>query len=770
MQSSPQIDSPPSISPSQPSTWLAFSIYLALSLLFFARGLIGHLGDRYLGIGTDPGLFIFFLEWWKYALAHHLNPFFTYLQWAPTGANLTWATCIPLFGIAAIPLTSALGPVATFNLLTLLCLPLAATTAFLLCRYLTSSPWAPLFGGYVFGFSPWMLSHLLGHLTVLMIFPVPLMVLVTLRRLDGELGARTFSFTLTALIVALFLCWPEALATATLFGGCAIALAWITAPPMRTCLLGLFLPTSLAYLAGAAILSPYLYYFFAFGQPAFPGGLRQIVSVHPLNFLIPSPANQLGTFPLFTSMLAGHIYETGAYIALPIVLIVVSYARTGWADWRCRLLVNLLLVVAVASMGATLDLPDHRSIPLPWGIVAHLPLLDKALPARFSLYAFLLLAVILSLWLSDLAVRINLRIAGACAVALLSLPNLNSAFWTTPVDTPAFFSSGAYKRYIAPGDNVLILPYGEVANSNIWQAASSFYFRMAGGYLGQPPIPTDYLPYFPIVYDLYNLAPSPGAAELLKMFLAQMQVNAIVVAGDGPLLWRNNLTPGPQFPVATYLDADEKTTLQALFATLGAAPVHLGGVSFYRVPLKQLDACRDLDPRPLVRQIVTAQLGAVIQAAHQYLAAGHPLDKLYLVEVQRLGLLPPRWVSGVGIFHPRDLVQNGLVLAPLPNGHVLAGVIGTRPDLAMLALTYRPFAQSVQVAPLMGLAGWAESSRSILLLDFAPAQLARAAGLALASPAHPRCGCLSPRPLSPQPASARSLAEYHPVGHAPRFR
>src|SRR3984957_1090312 len=131
-------------------------IYLILSFLFFGRGLVGHLSDRYIGIGTDPGLFIFFLAWWKYVFTHHVNPFYTYLQWAPSGANLAWATCIPLFGVCAIPLTATLGPIATFNLMVLLCPALAAWTAFLLCRYLSSSFWAALMGGYAFGFSPYM--------------------------------------------------------------------------------------------------------------------------------------------------------------------------------------------------------------------------------------------------------------------------------------------------------------------------------------------------------------------------------------------------------------------------------------------------------------------------------------------------------------------------------------------------------------------------------------------------------------------------------------
>jgi len=251
-----------------------------------------------------------------------------------------------------------------------------------------------LVGGYAFGFSPYMLAHLLGHLTVLMMFPAPLMVLVTLRRLNEEISARNFAITLSVLIVALFLCWPEAVATSTLFGGAAIAIAMLTAPQWRARLQGLILPTACAYVASAIILSPYLYYFFAFGQPAFPGGLRQFVSVYPSNFLIPVTTTLVGTIHLVHDMSRGsNIYESGAYIALPMLLIVVHCARSHWRDWHMRLLVSLLVVVSIASLGSELRIPALRPIPLPWAIVEHFPLMDKALPARFSGYSFLILGV-----------------------------------------------------------------------------------------------------------------------------------------------------------------------------------------------------------------------------------------------------------------------------------------------------------------------------------------------------------------------------------------
>jgi hypothetical protein len=461
--------------------------------------------------------------------------------------------------------------------------------------------------------------------------------------------------------------------------------------------------------------------------------LTQYNSVHPSNFLIPSTITLLGTIrPVREFSSGSFIYEAGAYIALPMLLILVGFARAAWHDWRARLLVNLLVVVCVASLGSALSISGHRPIPLPWALVAHLPLISNALPARFSVFSFLILGIILSLWVSEGVARRNLRAAGACAVVLFTLPNLSASFWMTQVDTPTFFSSRLYTEYLAPGDNVLIIPYGIDGHSDIWQATTGMYFRMAGGYVGQPPIPTEYLPYFPIVYDFFNLADSPYSGEMLKMFLAQMRVNAIVVADEGAHLWVKSSDPGLQFPVAAELTAAERAAIRTLFAPLGVTPVQVGGVSLYKVPLEQLDAYKNADPSNLERQIVTVQLDTLISAAARYLSAKHPSSDLNPVEAQRLGLLPPLWVSGVEVLSRHASIQNGLVLAALSNGEILVGVIGRRETVEALAEAHRANAKAVEVSPLMPIAIWAESTRWILLLQYDRARLDLAAA-ALAS-------------------------------------
>jgi hypothetical protein len=285
-------------------------------------------------------------------------------------------------------------------------------------------------------------------------------------------------------------------------------------------------------------------------------------------------------------------------------------------------------------------------------------------------------------------------------------------------------------QYIAPGDNVLILPYGSFGNSNVWQAATGFYFRMAGGYLGQPPIPVGYLPYFPIVYDFYNLAESPFAGKMLKVFLVQKEVKEIVVAVRGAQLWKNNFKGGLRFPEPTQFDRDESLAIHSLFGTLGVAPIQTGGVSIYKVPLDRLAIYKSMDPNVLEARIVSSQLDTLFDAAAKYLAGGRSLQALNPVEIQNLGLLPPRWIAGSGIYNPHSPIQNGLVISATDNGDVLIGVVGARGTIEKLQEKYRAYAKAAEISSMMQAAAWVESSRWILLLECDREQLARAAEFA----------------------------------------
>src|SRR5580700_6168814 len=167
----------------------AFLLYLAFSFLVSGRGVPGRTGIAFIGKASDPGMFMWYLRWWRYAFEHRINPFLTDLLWAPLGFNLAWTTFIPIPAWLVMPIGHALGGAAAYNILSLIALPLAAAFTFMLCRRVGSAFWPSLLGGYIFGFSPYMLGQLLGgHLNLIFAFPIPLAVLAAFRRLDDEIS------------------------------------------------------------------------------------------------------------------------------------------------------------------------------------------------------------------------------------------------------------------------------------------------------------------------------------------------------------------------------------------------------------------------------------------------------------------------------------------------------------------------------------------------------------------------------------------------------
>src|SRR5215211_8460050 len=129
------------------------------------------------GVG-DGALMTWFLQWTPHALQHGLNPLFSTHMNVPDGVNVMWNTSLLLPGLVLAPVTMTFGPVLTFNLLLALGPGLSAWCAAIAFRRYVDSRFAALVGGLVFGFSPYMLAQLRGHLQLTLVFLVPLLLLV----------------------------------------------------------------------------------------------------------------------------------------------------------------------------------------------------------------------------------------------------------------------------------------------------------------------------------------------------------------------------------------------------------------------------------------------------------------------------------------------------------------------------------------------------------------------------------------------------------------
>jgi len=639
----------------------AFAIYLTLSIVLFGRGLAGDPAGSFVGQTADPSVYMWFLVWWPYAIAHRINLFVTGLLWAPLGFNLAWTTGIPLAGFAAAPITARFGPVVAYNILCLLSPALAGWTAFLLCRRIAARFWPALVGGYIFGFSAFVIAEIRAHLLLILIFPVPLAVLLVLRRLDQEIRAASFVFSMALVLAISFMLSLEMFATMSFFGAIALALAAILSTgENRRRLFSLLPQLAISYLIVLVAASPYLYYFFQPGFPRSPVNSPGGYSADLLNFVIPTPSNAIGTIGVLSSIsrrFAGAMFETGACFSVPLIVIAIIFIRARWNEIRTRLLAWFILIVMIASLGPRLHVAGVTLFGLPWKLFQHLPLINNALPGRFPMFGFLAVAIVAALWFASDTVSRNAKLAGVAALAIFTAPNPAARFWISPIDLPAFFAYGNYRQYLAPGETVVILPYGASGPCMLWQAVSAMYFRMAGGWTSI--MPREYQSW-PVVNAMLFRSYIPGYTDQLKAFLAHHDTSTIIVSDRERPLWDPILAP------------------------LHLSPIENGGVEIYRLAPADLAPWQDVTALEMERQCDAARFDSLLDAAQKYLAGGGDLDQLTPRRVESLGLLPAHSTNEDGV-----RISNGLYLGPAGDGLIGVGVVGSLEALRPLIAKYR---------------------------------------------------------------------------------
>jgi hypothetical protein len=128
---------------------------------------------------------------------------------------------MPLASLPAALMVLTMGPVFAYNLACVAAVALAGWCAFGLCRYLSGEYWTALAGGYVFGFSAYMLGQTAAHLDLILTFPIPLFALLLIRGFRADLAWRPLVAGLVLVLAAQFLLFVELFATTALFAAIA---------------------------------------------------------------------------------------------------------------------------------------------------------------------------------------------------------------------------------------------------------------------------------------------------------------------------------------------------------------------------------------------------------------------------------------------------------------------------------------------------------------------------------------------------------------------
>jgi len=506
---------------------LALYVLLALLLLHPDQNIQTHV----IGGGADSQSFIWCLSWWPWAISHGVNPLVSKFVWYPLEFPLLWATSVPTGSLLCLPITLLAGAVASFNTLSLSGPPLAAWSAYLLARQLRCRIPASLFCGFVFGFSPYEFGQLLGHLNLDQIYLVPLVGLLAVRRVQDEFSRPGFVAWMAVVLLLQFGLSSEIFATLCVFGAMTWAVFVIAAgAALRRKLLRLVPELAVAGLFVAMVIVPALLATarLAHNLPPIPHSPQEYSS-DLLNFIVPTFVTGPARFAMALHF-TGNVSEQGGYLGIPLVVIIAWFALR----WRHRLhlaLVAATLLIAVASLGPQLWIGGElTNIQLPWAVATRLPLIQGALPSRFSMYVALGAGLAAGLWLSAdrltkraLLCRYVLAVVGC----LCLLPSPGAVAWA-PLPLQAFFEPAHFDAAVGRGANIIIVPFAHTGPAMLWQWQSNMHFTQTGGYLGGFPRQFG----VPVVKALMTGDPTPNFPTDLLAFCHQNRVTQ-VLAGPG---------------------------------------------------------------------------------------------------------------------------------------------------------------------------------------------------------------------------------------------
>ena len=508
----------------------AFLVYLVLAILQWGLPVMTHFSTRYLTrFRADPDFYRWALAWTPWALLHGHDPLYSHYVFAPGGIDLTWSALIPGPAIVMWPITHLFGSVASSNTLKLLSFSLAGWGAYLVCHRLTKAFWPSLLGGYLFGFSTYMVGQG-GHLNLILIFPIPLLVYLAIRHVEGSMGTPTF-IALTALgLLGLFSISTELFGTTVLFGGIAYLLALIFAGKDRIRVVKTALFTAVAYvIVGAAIFVPYL-------LPAIRNTPDE--TLHPLarasadllGFVVPRPDILIRFRPLahISNRFSANLYEDASYIGIALVLMLIGFGITERRRRGTWALLLFVLIVSILSLGPVLHIEGRLLFQMPGALVAKIPLLKNATAQRWPMYSSLAIGVIAAIWVARGDERFGwIRWMLVIIGALMLLPH-NPPDAGYPYDrTPTFFTQGTYRTVLHPDDNVLLI-VGSRGEEMLWQSEADFAFKMPQGYTGPlpPALRNEQLFRGLAVEGTLVVIPTP---EELQKWMTTQQVTAVVM-------------------------------------------------------------------------------------------------------------------------------------------------------------------------------------------------------------------------------------------------
>jgi hypothetical protein len=464
-----------------------------------------------LGNPNDADQLAWFFRYDAVAIAHgHLPALVTTAMNAPQGVSVMWNTFMLLPGALLAPVTLLLGPQTALTVLMTAGFAGSALAMFFVLRRWDASLPAAALGGAVYGFSPAMLHSAIGHYDLQFAVLPPLIIHLGLRLATGRISAVRGGLGLGLLVTAQLFITEEILAATAIAGAVLVAVLAASRPravpgAVRRGAAGLAVAAGVtAVLAGYPLWMQFFGPLRQHGSPFLLDYFKSDLS----SFAVPSSYQLFHTAgsAAAAARYQGQLPEYLGYLGWPLLIVLALAAVACWRRLPARAAAVACLVLGVFSLGGTLLFGghDHPAIKLPWYWLQSLPLLESALPDRFSLVADGAAAALLA-FAVDAAVPVVAAFAArrmpalaagwrpvavvmaAAVLAVLPIvPKPLPVAAATPV--PAGWSAAFAALRLPPSASVLVVPIPMYSFTEPlrWQADTGEPRSLVGGYFMGP--------------------------------------------------------------------------------------------------------------------------------------------------------------------------------------------------------------------------------------------------------------------------------------------
>jgi len=470
--------------------------YLALAVLVMIQLWRDPSGRVLASNDDDHGVFQFFLAHGERVLFHGDNPLFTDRINVPDGVNMMANTSVLAVSLPFAPVTHFFGPaVAVVLLLTLGLAGTAFAWYWVLSRHLVTSRVAAWIGGLWCGFAPTMISHANGHVNFVSQWVLPFIVWQVLRL--REPGRQWRGGVVLGLLIVLqvFINEESLLFTAMALGVFVIAYALMAPARARQDARHLLAGLGVAsVVAGALLAYPLWFQFFGpgnySGQPFAPD--KYATDLASLaGFARQSLA---GNAELTRQMSVSGTEDNVFFGPVGFVMIVASVVVL-WRSVAARATAIAALVLLIASMGPTLVVfGHHTSVPLPFGLVSHVPIIDLVSVTRFAMVPATIAGVLLALATDRVrAFTPRGRRLWQVGLVLALVPLFPKPLPVVEADPlPPFIAEGTWRQYVTDDRSLVTVPLPEVTTGRAgvrWSAQTLLDYRSPRGYFMGPVDP-----------------------------------------------------------------------------------------------------------------------------------------------------------------------------------------------------------------------------------------------------------------------------------------